>query len=87
MTTLTKTEGEKAPTGPEAFLSVRDLRVRRRERFAPDGVGFRVRPGEVHRLDAPSGAGKSTLFGVLLGFVEPDGGSVAVDRSAIAWVP
>jgi ATP-binding cassette subfamily C protein CydCD len=50
-------------------------------------VGFRVRPGEVHRVDAPSGAGKSTLFGVLLGFVEPDGGSVAVDRSSIAWVP
>ncbi|TQM81829.1 ATP-binding cassette subfamily C protein CydCD [Saccharothrix saharensis] len=68
-------------------VEVRDLRVRRRGRFAPDGVGFRVRPGEVHRLDAPSGAGKSTLFGVLLGFVEPDGGSVAVDRSAIAWVP
>ena len=28
MTTLTKTEGEKAPTGPDSFLSVRDLRVR-----------------------------------------------------------
>ncbi|QFZ23944.1 thiol reductant ABC exporter subunit CydC [Saccharothrix syringae] len=68
-------------------VEVRDLRVRRRDRFAPDGVGFRVRPGEVHRLDAPSGAGKSTLFGVLLGFVEPDGGSVSVDRDAIAWVP
>ncbi|PSL55469.1 ATP-binding cassette subfamily C protein CydCD [Saccharothrix carnea] len=68
-------------------VEVRDLRVRRRDRFAPDGVGFRVRPGEVHRLDAPSGAGKSTLFGVLLGFVEADGGTVAVDRSSIAWVP
>ncbi|MCE6996948.1 thiol reductant ABC exporter subunit CydD [Saccharothrix sp. S26] len=72
---------------PVEGVEVRDLRVRRRGRFAPDGVGFRVRPGEVHRLDAPSGAGKSTLFGVLLGFVEPDGGSVSVDRSSIAWVP
>lgn len=70
-----------------AGVEVRDLRVRRRGRFAPDGVSFRVRPGEVHRLDAPSGAGKSTLFGVLLGFVPADGGSVAVDRSAVAWVP
>jgi ATP-binding cassette subfamily C protein CydCD len=68
-------------------VEVRDLRVRRRGRFAPDGVSFRVRPGEVHRLDGPSGAGKSTLFGVLLGFVPADGGSVVVDRSAIAWVP
>ncbi|MFI9008758.1 thiol reductant ABC exporter subunit CydD [Actinosynnema sp. NPDC053489] len=72
---------------PVEGVEVRDLRVRRRGRFAPDGVGFRVRPGEVHRLDAPSGAGKSTVFGVLLGFVTPDGGSVSVDRSAIAWVP
>ncbi|MER5261365.1 thiol reductant ABC exporter subunit CydD [Actinosynnema sp. NPDC002837] len=79
--------GQDGSVGSVEGVEVRDLRVRRRERFAPDGVGFRVRPGEVHRLDAPSGAGKSTLFAVLLGFVEPDGGSVAVDRSAIAWVP
>ncbi|WP_447005087.1 thiol reductant ABC exporter subunit CydD [Saccharothrix isguenensis] len=76
-----------APGEAAVGVEVRDLRVRRRGRFAPDGVSFRVRPGEVHRLDSPSGAGKSTLFGVLLGFVPADGGSVAVDRSAIAWVP
>ncbi|MFC6088281.1 thiol reductant ABC exporter subunit CydC [Saccharothrix lopnurensis] len=78
-----------APAGSPRVpgVEVRDLRVRRRGGFAPDGVSFRVRPGEVHRLDAPSGAGKSTLFGVLLGFVRPDGGSVSVDRDAIAWVP
>lgn len=75
------------PVPASAGVEVRDLRVRRRGRFAPDGVSFRVRPGEVHRLDAPSGAGKSTLFGVLLGFVPVDGGSVVVDRSAVAWVP
>ena len=28
MTTLTKTEDAPAPTGPESFLSVRDLKVR-----------------------------------------------------------
>ncbi|MDU0292094.1 thiol reductant ABC exporter subunit CydD [Saccharothrix longispora] len=81
----------RAPRPPSradvAGVEVRDLRVLRRGRYAPDGVSFRVRPGEVHRLDAPSGAGKSTLFDVLLGYVRPDGGSVAVDRDAIAWVP
>ncbi|MCC8247471.1 thiol reductant ABC exporter subunit CydD [Saccharothrix luteola] len=80
-------DGPVGSVGSVEGVEVRDVRVRRRGRFAPDGVGFRVRPGEVHRVDAPSGAGKSTLFGVLLGFVEPDGGSVAVDRSSIAWVP
>ncbi|MDQ2583175.1 thiol reductant ABC exporter subunit CydC [Saccharothrix yanglingensis] len=76
-----------SPRADVAGVEVRDLRVLRRGRYAPDGVSFRVRPGEVHRLDAPSGAGKSTLFDVLLGYVRPDGGSAAVDRDAIAWVP
>ncbi|MEJ2852593.1 MULTISPECIES: thiol reductant ABC exporter subunit CydC [unclassified Saccharothrix] len=73
--------------GRPVGVQVRNLRVRRRGRFAPDGISLVVWPGEVHRLDAPSGAGKSTLFDVLLGYVEPDGGEVVVDRDAIAWVP
>ncbi|RKT71402.1 ATP-binding cassette subfamily C protein CydCD [Saccharothrix variisporea] len=73
--------------GRPVGVQVRNLRVRRRDRFAPDGTSLVVWPGEVHRLDAPSGAGKSTLFDVLLGYVEPDGGEVVVDRDAIAWVP
>ncbi|HEX6343315.1 thiol reductant ABC exporter subunit CydD [Umezawaea sp.] len=83
----------------DVVLDVRDLRVRRRDRDAPDGAGFTVRAGEVHRLDAPSGAGKSTTLAVLLGFVEPDSGQVLVCgkelstvdktawRRAVAWVP
>ncbi|MEU4801378.1 thiol reductant ABC exporter subunit CydD [Actinosynnema sp. NPDC023587] len=79
--------GPATADGQVAGIEVRNLRVRRRDRFAPDGISLTVRPGEVHRLDAPSGAGKSTLFAVLLGFVPPDGGEVLVDRDAIAWVP
>ncbi|MEV0677110.1 thiol reductant ABC exporter subunit CydD [Actinosynnema sp. NPDC050436] len=79
--------GPAAVDGQVGGIVVRNLRVRRRDRFAPDGLSLTVRPGEVHRLDAPSGAGKSTLFSVLLGFVPPDGGEVLVDRDAIAWVP
>jgi ATP-binding cassette subfamily C protein CydCD len=83
----------------DVVLDVRDLRVRRRDRDAPDGVSFTVRAGEVHRLDAPSGAGKSTTIAVLLGFVEAASGTVlvcgndlsTVDRRAwrngVAWVP
>ena len=83
----------------DVVVDVRGLRVRRRDRDAPDGVSFTVRAGEVHRLDAPSGAGKSTTIGVLLGFVEIDGGEVlicgndleTVDlgewRKGVAWVP
>ncbi|CAL9658588.1 Vitamin B12 import ATP-binding protein BtuD [Actinosynnema sp. ALI-1.44] len=78
---------DQAVDGRPVGIQVRNLRVRRRGRFAPDGISLVVWPGEVHRLDAPSGAGKSTLFDVLLGYVEPDGGEVVLDRDAIAWVP
>jgi thiol reductant ABC exporter CydC subunit len=69
-------------------VEVRDLRVRRRDGFAPDGMSFTAREGEMVRLDGPSGSGKSTAFGVLLGFVQPDSGSVhSVPLEQIAWVP
>nr|WP_268891427.1 ATP-binding cassette domain-containing protein [Actinokineospora pegani] len=72
------------PVSGFSELRVDGLRVRRRDGFAPDGVSLVVRPGEVVRLDSPSGSGKSTLFSVLLGFVSPSDGSVAVDGVALA---
>ena len=42
-------------------------------------VSFSVRPGEFAAFVGPSGSGKSTLLRVLLGFEEPDAGSVYFD--------
>ncbi|HEX4702267.1 MAG TPA: thiol reductant ABC exporter subunit CydC, partial [Pseudonocardiaceae bacterium] len=97
-------EGDPVPEGvrPDHLrhqLDIVDLRVRRRGQDAPDGLTVRLRPGRISRLNSPSGAGKSTTIGVLLGFVKPSGGSVAVDgvslstldltawRRQVAWVP
>ena len=75
-------DAEVAPSGsalPQAGrVTVENLRVRRRDGYAPDGVSFTARPGEVVRLDTPSGSGKSSTFAVLLGFVRPDAGRVLV---------
>jgi ATP-binding cassette subfamily C protein CydCD len=90
-------QGTRAPRrGP---VVVRDLRVRRRDGFAPDGETFVVRPGQRVRLVGRSGTGKSTTLAVLLGFVTPTSGTVTVAgvplaeldprrwREAVAWIP
>ena len=64
---------------PGGRLAVRDLRVARRDRHAPDGLSFTACPGEIVHLSGydgigPSGSGKSTTFAVLLGFARPERG-------------
>ncbi|WP_260404393.1 thiol reductant ABC exporter subunit CydC [Actinoalloteichus hoggarensis] len=64
-------------------VHVTDLRVHRRDRDAPAGLSFHVKPGEILRLDGqngigPSGSGKSTTFAVLLGLLPADAGDVRV---------
>ncbi|MDA3646025.1 thiol reductant ABC exporter subunit CydD [Saccharopolyspora indica] len=70
-------------------LRVTGLRVRRRDGFAPDGLSFTARPGEIVRLEGfdgigPSGSGKSTAMAVLLGFAEPASGTITCDGVDIA---
>ncbi len=96
------------PADPPAALPARVTALRFEDvRFAYDGgerpalngVSFAIRPGEKVALVGPSGAGKSTLIELLLRFIEPSGGQIAVDgvplglipaalwREQIAWVP
>ena len=64
-----------------------------------DELELTLRPGETLALVGESGAGKSTIASLLLGFAEPDGGSIEVGgvdlvrcelnawRDWLAWVP
>lgn len=45
---------------------------------AVNGISFRVHPGEVFGLLGPNGAGKTTTIRMLLGLLEPTGGSIRV---------
>ncbi|KAA6185089.1 thiol reductant ABC exporter subunit CydD [Thiohalocapsa marina] len=63
------------------------------------GASFEIRPGERVALVGPSGAGKTTVASLLLGFVRPDQGHIAIDgidlntldiddwRRRLAWLP
>ena len=80
-------------------IQVSDLRVVRRDGFAPDGESFTVAPGETVWLRAPSGGGKSTTLAALLGFVPVADGTITISgtsladadldrwRDQVAWVP
>lgn len=51
-----------------------------------DDVSIRAEPGEFVAIVGPSGAGKSSLFRLLLGFEEPESGSVYYDDHELPGV-
>ncbi|MFE5854699.1 thiol reductant ABC exporter subunit CydD [Streptomyces sp. NPDC056500] len=89
------------PDAHTAHLSLEGVMVRYPGRDEPAlrHASLSVRPGEHVALVGPSGAGKSTLLALLLGFVTPASGRVAVNgvdltrldadhwRTQVAWVP
>ncbi|MBI3324544.1 MAG: LPS export ABC transporter ATP-binding protein [Candidatus Omnitrophica bacterium] len=52
-----------------------------------DGVDIAVRRGEIIGLLGPNGAGKTTTFSMIVGYVRPDGGAIAVDGRDITALP
>jgi len=85
----TPTEAGSARTAPgELYGAIRVDRVSLR--YAADGplavnaVSLNIRPGEFVAFVGPSGSGKSSLLRLLLGFEQPESGSILFDGKDIA---
>ncbi len=62
-----------------AVLEVKNLRKEYGETVAVDGVSFTVGKNEIVGLLGPNGAGKTTTINMVLGVLEPSGGSIAIE--------
>ncbi|MDQ7027813.1 MAG: sugar ABC transporter ATP-binding protein [Anaerolineae bacterium] len=69
----------------EPILQVTDIHKRFPGVHALKGVGFDVRPGEIHALLGENGAGKSTLIKIIAGVYNPDSGGINFGGQAVAF--
>ena len=64
------------------MIRVHDLRKAFGTNVAVDGVSFEVHRGETFGLLGPNGAGKTTTISMLIGVLQPDGGTITVNGSS-----
>src|SRR3954465_3563304 len=67
-----------------AILSVSDLRKSYGATLAVDNLSFSIDPGEIVGLLGPNGAGKTTTINMILGVLEPTGGSIRIQDFDLA---
>lgn len=69
------------------ILSLNAVTRRFGDRLALDGLSLSLHPGEVFALLGPNGAGKTTTLNIILGFLQPDAGTVVVCGQDVATDP
>jgi len=64
------------------MIQVQELRKSFGATTAVAGVSFEVRPGETFGLLGPNGAGKTTTISMMIGVLQPGGGTISVNGGA-----
>ena len=68
-------------------LIVKNLYKVFNKKIVVDDVSFKVEPGQIVGLLGPNGAGKTTSFYMVIGILQPDGGTVILDKELIGDLP
>jgi ABC-2 type transport system ATP-binding protein len=69
------------------MLTAQKLHKRYGDNVALHALDLSIAPGELYALLGPNGAGKTTTINCFLGFLTPDGGTVAIDGLDVATQP
>ena len=56
-------------------------------RLILDNISFKINKGEIFGMLGPNGVGKSTIFNLLVGLINPNSGSIKIDRSEVNKYP
>ena len=72
---------------PANFLEVTGLEKKFGKKRAVAGIDFSMCTGEIVGLLGPNGAGKTTAFYMVVGFIQPDSGSIFLDKTDITKMP
>lgn len=68
-------------------LDIKGLSKSYGKRLVVSGVDISVSAGEIVGLLGPNGAGKTTTFYMIVGFINPESGTIALDGSNIGQLP
>lgn len=72
---------------PKMELNAVNIVKRYGERPVVKGLSLSIHSGEIVGLLGPNGAGKTTTFYSLVGFIQPDEGSIEIDGQAVTQLP
>ena len=67
-----------------SVISLKDLEIAFGAKKVLQGVNLEVKKGETLAVIGPSGTGKSTILKVLIGLLEPTGGSVFIEGQDVS---
>ncbi|MBZ9752636.1 LPS export ABC transporter ATP-binding protein [Deinococcus sp. HMF7604] len=76
-----------APGAARPVLHAEGLSKTYGRRAVVRNVSLRVEPGEIVALFGPNGAGKTTTFYMLVGFIRPGGGRIALGTRDVTRLP